>query len=144
MLKLQGDYNMGSIGKIGKYIRERRTAKHLSMRELAEKTGISHTEIYRIEAGKRKYPSIRILTALAKALEIPDHIALQLAGYKSEDDGNTPIIEKLFPELKTEILRSTAQKVIDLLIKYNDLDDSDYEGLIEHIEMFWEYKRKKG
>ena len=111
---------------------------------ISGKNGNCHTEIYRIEAGIREYPSIRILTALAKALEIPDHVALQLAGYKSEDDGNMPLIEKIFPELKTEKLRSTAQKIIDLLVKYSDdLDDSDYEGLIEHMEMFWEYTRRK-
>jgi len=131
------------MDSIGEYIRQRRTAKHLSLRELADKSGVSHTEIYRIETGKREYPSMRTLTALARALEIPDQVALYLAGYKSEDDDNTPIIEKVFPELKTEILQSTAQRVIDLLIKYNDLVDSDYEGLIEHMEMFWAYNRKK-
>ena len=131
------------MDSLGKYIRERRTAKHLSLRELADKSGVSHTEIYRIETGKRKYPSVRTLIALARALEIHDHVALHFAGYKSEDDDNMPLIEKVFPELKTEKLQSTAQKVIDLLIKYNDLDDSDYEGLIEHMEIFWEYKRKK-
>ena len=131
------------MDSLGKYIRERRIAKHLSMRELADKAGVSHTEIYRIETGKRKYPSMRTLIALARALEISDYIALHLAGYKSEDDGNMSIMEKIFPELKTEKLQSTAQKMIDVLVKYNDLEDSDYDNLIEYLEIFWDYTRKK-
>ena len=42
-----------------------------------------------------------------------------------------------------EKLQSTAQKMIDVLVKYNDLEDSDYDNLIEYLEIFWDYTRKK-
>ena len=73
-----------TMDSLGKYIRARRTAKGLSVREVSESSGISQTEVSRIETGKRKQPSMRVLIALARTLEIPDHTALQLAGYKSE------------------------------------------------------------
>jgi len=131
------------MDSLGKYIRARRTAKGLSVREVSESSGISQTEVSRIETGKRKQPSMRILIALARTLEIPDHTVLQLAGYKSEDDENISILEKTFPGLKTEKLQSTAQKMIDGLVSNNDLKNSDYDKLMDQLEMFWDYRRKK-
>ena len=43
------------MDSLGKYIRGCRTAKGLSMREISEISGISHTEVFRIEIGKREY-----------------------------------------------------------------------------------------
>jgi len=131
------------MDSLGKYIRARRTAKGLSVREVSESSGISQTEVSRIETGKRKQPSMRVLIALARTLEIPDHTALQLAGYKSEDDENISILEKTFPGLKTEKLQSTAQKMIDGLVSNNDLKNSDYDKLMELLEMFWDYRRAR-
>ena len=128
---------------IGKYLRDRRNTKGLSMRELAELTGVSHTEIYRIESGQREYPSIRILMSLGKALEIPDEELLRLAGYKSEDDGDISIMEKVFPDLKTEKLQDTAHRIIDGLARNNDLQNSDYDDLVSHMEVFMDYVKKK-
>ena len=47
-----------------------RTAKNMSQRELAKRSGISHTEIYRIENGERLGGNVRILNKLAKALNV--------------------------------------------------------------------------
>ena len=112
------------------------------MREVAEQSGVSHTEVFRIETGKREYPSMRVLTALARTLEIPDHVALQMAGYKSEEDSDMSIMEKVFPDLKTEKLQDTAQRMIDGLARNNDLQDSDYDDLVAHMEVFLEYTKK--
>jgi HTH-type transcriptional regulator, competence development regulator len=62
------------------FVKERRLLKHLSMRELAQKANISHTEVYRIENGERKNPSVPILTALAKALGVPEEVMFETAG----------------------------------------------------------------
>ena len=127
---------------IGKYLRQRRLAKRMSMREVAEKADVSHTEIYRIESGEREYPSIRVLTALGKALNIPNDEILRLAGYKSEDDDNVPLMERLFPELKTDKLQDTAQRIIDGLARNNDLEDSDYDALVNQMDMFLDFAKK--
>jgi len=130
------------MAAIGKFLRERRKAKGLSMREVAEQSGISHTEVCRIESGERAHPSIRVLTALGKVLCIPDDEVFRLAGYKSDDE-DAPLMEKVFPELKTEKLQGTAQRILDGLARNNDLDNSDYDNLVDQVEMFLDYAKKK-
>ena len=127
---------------LGKYIRNRRNTKGLSMREVAELSGCSHAEIFRIESGEREYPSMRVLIALARALEIPDHDVLRLAGYTSDDD-DMSMMEKVFPDLKTEKLQETAERLIDGLARNNDLQDNDYDDLVDHMEMFYNHVKKK-
>jgi len=127
---------------IGNFLRDRRNAKGLSMRELAEQSGVSHTEIFRIESGQREYPSIRVLTSLGRALEIPDEEVLRMAGYKSDDD-DISLMEKVFPNLKTEKQQDTAQRIIDGLARNTDLQNSDYDDLVNHMEMFLDYAKKK-
>ena len=130
------------MNTVGKFLRERRKAKGLSMREVAEQSSISHTEVCRIESGERAFPSIRVLTALGKVLGIPDDEILRLAGYKSDEDDDVPLMEKVFPELKTEKLQNTAQRIIDGLARNNDLESSQYDDLVNHMEMWMDFAKK--
>ena len=56
---------------LAQFVRAKREEKNWSMRELAEKAGVSHTEIARIEKGERTNPSASMLRAIATALHIP-------------------------------------------------------------------------
>lgn len=130
------------MGTLGSFIKERRMAREWSKRALAEKSGISHSEVHRIENGERTNPSVPVLNSLADALGVPKDEMLRLAGYKS-DEGDIPLIERVFPDLKTEKQQSTAQKIIDGLARNTDLQDSDYDNLVEQMEMFLAYAKKK-
>jgi len=130
------------MNRIGSFIKDRRLAKEWSKRALAEKAGISHSEVHRIENGERTNPSVPVLYALAEALGIPKDEMLRQAGYKT-DDGDVPLIEKVFPDLKTEKQQQTAQKIVDGLSRNSDLQDSDYDDLVRQVEMFLEYAKKK-
>jgi len=130
------------MNSLGDVIKDRRLSKGWSKRALAEKAGISHSEVHRIETGERANPSVPILNALAEALSIPKDDLLLIAGYKS-DDGGIPMIERVFPDLKTEKQQQTAQKIIDGLARSSDMDDSDYDRLVEQMEMFFDYVKKK-
>lgn len=134
----KGVHNMSNIGN---FIKERRLAKEWSKRALAEKAGISHSEVHRIENGERLNPSVPILYALADALGIAKEEILRRAGYKT-DDGDIPLIEKVFPNLKSEKQQQTAQKIVDGLSRNGDLKDSDYDNLVRQVEMFLEYAKK--
>lgn len=129
------------MNNIGHFIKERRLAKEWSKRALAEKAGISHSEVHRIENGERINPSVPVLNALADALGIPKEDILRQAGYIA-DDGNVPLIEKVFPDLKTEKQQKTAQKIIDGLARSSDMKDADYDKLVEQVEMYLEYVKK--
>lgn len=131
------------MSKVGDYIKERRLAKEWSKRALAEKAGISHSEVHRIENGERQNPSIPMLIALADALGIPQDEILKLAGYKS-DDGDVPLIERVFPDLKTPKQQETVQRIVDGLSRNGELKESQLDELVDQVEMFLDYAKKKG
>ncbi|KQN96203.1 helix-turn-helix domain-containing protein [Paenibacillus sp. Leaf72] len=130
------------MNSIGDFIKDRRLSKGWSKRALAEKAGISHSEVHRIENGERVNPSVPVLNALGEALGVPKDDLLRLAGYKS-DEGDIPMIERVFPDLKTEKQQKTAQKIIDGLARSGDMDDVDYDRLVDQVEMFFDYVKKK-
>ena len=130
------------MSSLGDTIKDKRLAKGWSKRTLAEKAGISHSEVHRIEIGERVNPSVPVLNALAEALSIPKDDMLLIAGYRS-DDGDILMIERVFPDLKTEKQQQTAQKIIDGLARSSDMGDHDYDRLIEQMEMFFDYVKKK-
>jgi len=70
--------------EIGKYISNLRNEKELSQRKLAELSGISNTEISRIESGERKKVSPEILKALAPYLGVSYENLMEVAGYISK------------------------------------------------------------
>jgi transcriptional regulator with XRE-family HTH domain len=129
------------MSKVGDFIRERRLAKGLSKRQLAEKAGISHSEVHRIENGERQNPSVPMLIALANALGIPQDDILVLSGYKTDDD-NIPMIERVFPDLKTPKQQETAQKIVDGLSRNSQLKDAQYDELVRQVEMYLDYAKK--
>ncbi|MPM29652.1 hypothetical protein SDC9_76192 [bioreactor metagenome] len=130
------------MNDIGDLIKDRRLSKGWSKRALADKAGISHSEVHRIESGERVNPSVPVLNALAEVLGVPKDDVLRIAGYKS-DEGDIPMIERVFPDLKTEKQQETAQKIIDVLARSGDLDGGDYDRLIEQVEMFLDYVKKR-
>jgi len=123
------------MSSIGEFIKERRLSKGWSKRALAEKAGVSHSEVHRVENGERMNPSVPVLYAIADALGVPKDEILRHAGYKS-DDGDVPLIARLFPDLKTEKQQNTVQKIVDGLSRNTDLKDEDYDGLVRQVEMF--------
>ena len=111
------------MSNVGDFIKERRLAKGMSKRALAEKAGISHSEVHRIENGERQNPSVPMIIALADALGIP-------------------LIERVFPDLKTPKQQETAQKIVDGLSRNGDLKDSQYDELVRQVEMYLDYAKK--
>ena len=128
---------------LGEYIRNRRLDIGMSRNLLASKAGISHTEVHRIETGDRKQPSLKVLCALADALDVPQEEMLKVAGYAPSDD--VPAVERVFPGLKTQKQRETVERIADGLSRNADLKDEDLDDLYRQVEVFIEVaKRKQG
>jgi len=68
--------------EIGKTLKQRRLLAELTLRELADKSGVSASHLGRIERGER-FPSGYILRKIAKALELDESQLLIVAGYLS-------------------------------------------------------------
>ena len=59
---------MKNINLFGVYFYNKRQEKSISLRELASKTGVSHTYLYNIEKGRKAPPNDLILVKLADVL----------------------------------------------------------------------------
>lgn len=75
---------------IGDFLQTAREEQQLSIRTLAKLTGISHSEINKIENGERAMPSPMHLKAIAKVLGINQIECFKKAGYIDEDVFESP------------------------------------------------------
>lgn len=109
---------------IGKYLKVAREAAGIKKWALAEKSGISHTEIHRIENGDRVNPSIKSIKAICKVLNIPVEDALKAGGYISGATDMDSYLEELYKDsnakviaLKIKTLRESKKLTVDQLAK---------------------------
>ena len=75
-----------AVESLGDYLREQRVDSRLSLRQLAELTGVSNPYLSQIERGLRR-PSAEVLQQLAKALRVSAEQLYVRAGIVSPDDG---------------------------------------------------------
>jgi len=71
---------------IGAFIRDLRQGARISLRELAERAGVSNPYLSQIERGLRK-PSAEVLAQIASALRVSTPLMYLRAGLLSERDG---------------------------------------------------------
>jgi transcriptional regulator with XRE-family HTH domain len=86
-----------ALGAFGTYLRSQRQLARLTLRELSELTNISNPYLSQLERGMHA-PSVRVITALAKALNVSAETLLaQAAGLAGQapptDDADTPDTE---------------------------------------------------
>jgi transcriptional regulator with XRE-family HTH domain len=74
-----------AVGGVGDYLREQRVAAALSLRELAEQSGVSNPYLSMVERGVRN-PSAQVLQQIAKALQISAEQLYIRAGLLSVDE----------------------------------------------------------
>jgi transcriptional regulator with XRE-family HTH domain len=111
------------VGSIGEYIREQRQRAKVSLRQLAETTGVSNPYLSQIERGLRK-PSADILQQLARALHVSAETLYVQAGILDPRDGPEP-------DLEHEILRDAS------------LSESQKQAMIEVYRSFQREGRER-
>jgi transcriptional regulator with XRE-family HTH domain len=84
--------NVGkTVGSLGDYLRDQRRQAELSLRQLAEQTGVSNPYLSQIERGLRR-PSAEVLQQIAKALRISAETLYVRAGILDPSpDGGQPV-----------------------------------------------------
>ncbi len=130
------------MSNLGVYIKNRRAELKLNRVQLAERANISHTEIHRIENGVRQQPSYQVLCRLADALEVPKDELLSVAGYEISE--NSSRIEDIYPGIRSDKQKEVANKIMSSLSRNSNLKDDDLDDLYRQVEMFLEYKSKRG
>src|SRR3954452_9861608 len=77
---------------LGDYLREQRVSAQLSLRQLAEQTGVSNPYLSQIERGLRR-PSAEVLQQIAKALRISAETLYVRAGILDPENGEVRSVE---------------------------------------------------
>lgn len=118
---------------IGGFIRAQREAAQVSVRQLAEKAGVSNPYLSQIERGLRK-PSADVLNQIAKALRLSAEVLYVRAG----------ILEPSEPsEVRDAVIADTAiterqkQVLLDIyasFVQQNIADERSDEGEAEAVE----------
>ena len=81
------DVGRAQLQRLGKVIRDQRTAAELSLRELAARTNVSNPYLSQLERGLHE-PSVRVLKAIATALNMSAEALMVQAGMlDAPDDG---------------------------------------------------------
>ena len=99
---------MNDSNNLGKFIKKLRVEKDLSLRELAEQTGLSHSYLCNLEngydprSGKPLSPTIPTLEKLSAGLNVSLHKLIDML--RANDAEDLPVSELAF-ELKTDNIR---------------------------------------
>lgn len=81
-----------TVESLGDYLREQRVANALSLRQLADATGVSNPYLSQIERGLRR-PSAEVLQQLAKALRVSAETLYVRAGILNAEDAEVRSVE---------------------------------------------------
>ncbi|MDX6309941.1 MAG: hypothetical protein QOI06_2987 [Nocardioidaceae bacterium] len=83
---------MEALDSLGEFLREQRRNAQLTLRQLADRTGVSNPYLSQIERGLRK-PSAEVLQQLAKGLRISAESLYVRAGILDPDEHGARSVE---------------------------------------------------
>ncbi|WP_346206781.1 helix-turn-helix transcriptional regulator [Caldifermentibacillus hisashii] len=130
--------------EFGKYIKELRAKRELTIRQLEIYSGVSNSYLSQLENGKRGIPSPEILKKLSKGLKVPYDELMIKAGYLEEKAENNSL-PKLTPKDERDI-KKDLESIINNLENQgdgyasfdgqtlDDMDDEERELLINALE----------
>ena len=113
------------VGSIGEYIREQRTRAKISLRQLADVSGISNPYLSQIERGLRK-PSAEILQQIAKGLRISAEALYVQAGILEDREADTDVQAAV----RADLLLTERQKQVLLDIYASFLKENEATGVL--------------
>ncbi len=105
-----------TVETLGDYLREQRVAAQLSLRQLAEQTGVSNPYLSQIERGLRR-PSAEVLQQLAKALRVSAETLYIHAGILKPEDGEVRSVE-LAVLADTGLTERQKQSLLDVYMSF--------------------------
>jgi transcriptional regulator with XRE-family HTH domain len=105
-----------TVGSLGEYLHEQRVGAQLSLRQLAEQTGVSNPYLSQIERGLRR-PSAEVLQQLAKALRVSAETLYIHAGILSPEDGEVRSVE-LAILADTGLIERQKQALLDVYASF--------------------------
>ena len=105
---------------IGSFIRSQREAAQVSVRQLAEKAGVSNPYLSQIERGLRK-PSADVLNQIAKALRVSAEVLYVRAGILEPSEPNE-VRDAII--LDTAITERQRQVLLDIYTSFREQNEA--------------------
>ena len=106
---------------LGEFIKSLRKSNGISQVELAQMSGVSNSELSRIESGQRQNPSPHILRAIAPHLGITMEELMSAAGYTTEVIHRGNFDDIVHKDESGNIIDSYRRKIDKILSKDEDL-----------------------
>ena len=110
---------------IGSFIRTQREAAQVSVRQLAEKAGVSNPYLSQIERGLRK-PSADVLQQIAKALRVSAEVLYVRAGIL-EPSETSEVRDAIITD--TAITERQKQVLLDIYTSFCQQNEADAAGV---------------
>ena len=111
---------------IGSFIRSQREAAQVSVRQLAEKAGVSNPYLSQIERGLRK-PSADVLSQIAKALRVSAEVLYVRAGIL-EPGESSEVREAIITD--TAISERQKQVLLDIYTSFVQQNEQQSEAAL--------------
>lgn len=92
MARIKGPHLGEQLSSLGEFIAAQRRSAELTLRQLADQTGISNPYLSQIERGLRR-PSAEVLQQLAKALRVSAETLYVRAGIWDPEDHRSTTVE---------------------------------------------------
>ncbi|REE96502.1 helix-turn-helix domain-containing protein [Thermomonospora umbrina] len=116
------------VGSIGEYIRDQRQRAKISLRQLADVSGISNPYLSQIERGLRK-PSAEILQQIAKGLRISAEALYVQAGILEDREADTDVQAAIRADLLlTERQKQVLMDIYESFRKENEAAEAWPDG----------------
>jgi len=108
---------------IGSFIRSQRETAQVSMRQLAERSGVSNPYLSQVERGLRK-PSADVLRQIAKALRVSAEVLYVQAGILEPRDASQ-VRDAIVTD--TEITEPQKQVLLDIYASFTQQNEASRE-----------------
>ncbi|WP_010498608.1 helix-turn-helix domain-containing protein [Paenibacillus elgii] len=119
-------------------LRDMRKLKGFTIRELADRSGVSAAYISQLENGNRGVPSPDVLMKLSEGLNIPYTELMQIAGYLEKTDSDKE--EGSYKKPRVNLRRFLREN--DLIFDGIELTETDKEWIERMLTvMFWKEKQ---
>ncbi|MFX3616097.1 MAG: helix-turn-helix domain-containing protein [Sporolactobacillus sp.] len=113
-----------STTEFGKYLKNIRTKRGLGVNQLAAYSGVSSSQISRMEKGERKKPKPDTIKKLSNALNVPYTEMMEAAGYIQE----SPVNENGLPKLTGKNEHDIAKQLEKILTNMDDGTALAFDG----------------
>lgn len=129
------------ILSFGEEIKRIRNEKKLSLKDVEEISGISHSYLSQIENGKRNAPKPDMMKKLSKGLNTPYTDLMKLAGYGGKEN---PIPSDSFFDLlsseEKEVYINNQSRHIDIK-EYRKINHPDIKEFLSENEVYYDMKK---